>query len=438
MVGFCFLCSKAVDEIGEDAWYNVKYNATLEVKMIESFNDKIENIILKIITQSKNYVDASYYSRHCIFPMWRSFSLAKYIPPPYFLRNLCGEIETYIVKSQLTSNDIINYFAKISLEHSGYFWVSQCIIKHGLCIKDDMILYSLAAGESEIDTDTAIPNNMLAFALAAFILDCYPYECSEFEQLILNEQFEYPITDYKLSKLTDVAFKQDGLIFDNKYHLYNRFIDRSPFENGISVPAIFYLLTQQVEFNKADFFMRLDARLSIPISEFDGHERVFAAKYHGPTFSFSETDLSRVKTFIVHGNPESGNQLLMVIKKDFDSELSLEFWHVELETLPFYQNSPNTKRATTTFIHGKYYPSKKVFRHIDFIKNQYDIEDYYKKYAGNTNTDIPIDYYTTKECHFKIWCIENIDLSENLWHQISSICLPTEYSVLLDEMLQMK
>ncbi|MDT4375815.1 hypothetical protein RO787_21020 [Blautia coccoides] len=406
--------------------------------MVEELSDKIEDIILQVISQSENYIDASYYSRHCIFPMWRYFSLAQYLPPPYFIRNFCNEIETYIANSRLTSNDIINYFAKISLEHSGYFWVSQCIIKHGLGIKDDLLLYNLAAGESELDIHTAIPNEMLAFAFAAFILDFYPHECSDFEQLILNEHFEYPINDYKLSKLTDVEFKQDGLLFDNKYHLYSRFIDRSPFDNGSSIPAIFYLLIHQTDFNKADFFMRLDARLSIPVSEFDGHERVFAVKYYGPTFSFSETDLSRVKTFIVHGNPESGNQLLMVIKKDFDSDLNLEFWHIELETLPFYQNSPNIKRATTTFIHGKYYPTEKVFRHIDFIKNQYAIDDYCKKYIGSTAADRPIDFYTTKECHFKIWCIENINLSENLWHQISSICLSDEYSTLLDEMLQMQ
>ncbi len=182
--------------------------------------------------------------------------------------------------------------------------------------------------------------------------------------------------------------------------------------------------------------MRLDARLSIPVSEFDGRRRVLAAKYYGPTFSFSETDLSSIKTFIVHGNPESANKLLMVIKKDFDSDLNMEFWHIELETLPFYQNSQNINRATTTFIHGKYYPHDKTFRHIDFIKNQYAIDDYCKKYIGSTTGDIPIDFYTTKECHFKIWCIENTNLSENLWYQISYICLPTEYRDLLYEMLQ--
>ena len=87
--------------------------------MVEELSDKIEDIILQVISQSENYIDASYYSRHCIFPMWRYFSLAQYLPPPYFIRNFCNEIETYIANSRLTSNDIINYFAKISLEHSG-------------------------------------------------------------------------------------------------------------------------------------------------------------------------------------------------------------------------------------------------------------------------------------------------------------------------------
>lgn len=338
--------------------------------MIEESSDKLENIILQVITQSKSYIDVSYYARHCFFPMWRNFNLAEYNKPPYFLKYFCSEIETYIIDAQVTTNDIVSYFAKISHKHTSYFWVLQCIIKHGLGIEDYTLLYNIASGEIALDEADIISNEILAHAFTAFIIDCYPYEYTDFEQLVLDERFEYPITDYKLSKLTGVVFKQEGFIFDSKYHLYNRFIDRSPFENGKSIPAIFSLLEQQEDFSNADFFMRLDARLSIPISEFDGRKKIFAAKYYGPTFSFSETDLSRVKTFIVHGNPESGNQLLMVLKKDFDSDLKSEFWHIELETLPFYQDSPNIKRATTTFIHGKYYPTEKVFRHIDFIKNQ--------------------------------------------------------------------
>jgi hypothetical protein len=33
------------------------------------------------------------------------------------------------------------------------------------------------------------------------------------------------------------------------------------------------------------------------------------------------------------------------IKKDFDTYLNLEFWHVELETLPFYENKTSNQRA---------------------------------------------------------------------------------------------
>ena len=406
--------------------------------MIEKAKDKIENIILQVIAQSENYINASYYAIHCFFPMWRNFNLAEYKNPPYFLRSFCDEIERLIIESDVTSNDLISYFASISHENSSYFWTSQCVIKHGLGIEDYMLLYNIASGDIKLDSTKIIPTEILAHAFAAFIIDCYPHKCSDFEQLVSEERFYYPITDYKLTKLTNVKFKQDGFIFDDKYHLYNRFIDRSPLKNGSFIPAIFYLLSQKVDFENADFFMRLDARLTVPLSEFSEGNRFLAAKYYGPSFSFSETDLHRIKTFIVHGNPESGNQLLMVIKKDFDTLLNLEFWHVELETLPFYQNSTNNKRATTTFIHGKYYPQDKVFRHIDYIKNQYAIDDYCKKYVGCTTTDRPIDFYATKECHYKIWCIENTNMSENLWHQISSVSLPAEYSVLLDEMLQMQ
>ena len=52
--------------------------------MIEKAKDKIENIILQVIAQSENYINASYYAIHCFFPMWRNFNLAEYKNPPYF------------------------------------------------------------------------------------------------------------------------------------------------------------------------------------------------------------------------------------------------------------------------------------------------------------------------------------------------------------------
>ena len=404
--------------------------------MSENAEEKIENLILRIVTQGRNYINASYYAQHCFFPMWRNFNLAEYNLPPYFLREFCNEVKKYIDETGISTNDLITYFANVSLKNSSYFWVSQCVLKHGGGIADYNQLYNIASGAKGLPSNTVIDDEILAHAFTAFIIDCYPYDCWDFEKLVLEEDFEYPITDYRLTRIRDAHFKQDGFIFNGKYYLYNQFIDRSPLENGTSVPAIFRVLTQQRDFANADFYMRLDARLAIPSLEFDGKTRVLAAKYYGPTFSYYKTNLQRAKTFIVHGNPDSGNKLLMVIKKDFDEKTKQEFWHIELETLPFRQSNSARKRVTTTFIHGKYYPCERVFRHIDFIKNQYALDDYCQKYLGCTNAKIPVDFYTTKDCHYKVWCIENIDLSESTWYQISVLSLTSEYSILFNEMLE--
>ena len=123
----------------------------------------------------------------------------------------------------------------------------------------------------------------------------------------------------------------------------------------------------------------------------------------------------------------------MVIKQDIDQDTGENFWHVEIETLPYKEASAGC--VITTFLHGMYYPSSDKFTHIDYTKNQYDNEVYLQKYSDSQN-GLPIDQYTeNRKLHYKIWCIENGAFTKETWYKLMIVSLPEIYRKLLDEML---
>ena len=74
--------------------------------------------------------------------------------------------------------------------------------------------------------------------------------------------------------------------------------------------------------------------------------------------------------------------------------------------------------------------------HIDYTKNQYDIDTYLNKYSDR-NEDMPIDTYTSSnELHYKIWCIEGGKYSRETWYRLMVVSLNQEYVELLDEILK--
>ena len=83
-----------------------------------------------------------------------------------------------------------------------------------------------------------------------------------------------------------------------------------------------------------------------------------------------------------------------------------------------------------------YYPDEDIFTHIDYTKNQYDIDTYLNKYS-DCNEDMPIDTYTSSnELHYKIWCIEGGKYSREMWYRLMVVSLNQEYVELLDEILE--
>ena len=182
-----------------------------------------------------------------------------------------------------------------------------------------------------------------------------------------------------------------------------------------------------------DILYRLDERLAMPAAEYYDYTGVAFEKFYGPQFKFNGSSLTGTKTVIVHIDSDTMAKLLMVIKKGEDQNTNEEFWHIEIEALPYKENGSG--HVITTFLHGMYYPRREVFTHIDYTKNQYSGTDYIQKYADSVD-GMPIDQYTaTRDLHYKIWCIENGEFSRDTWYKLMIVSLGTKYQKLLNEIL---
>lgn len=268
--------------------------------------------------------------------------------------------------------------------------------------------------------------------VVSFIFDYFRPTTIDISEIVKNEIFTHPTNQYGLTKVNGATFKKDGLIFEGKGYYYNCFTNKTiinPLDSTVGFAKII-----QDEAGDCDILHRLDDRLSMPEQEYQDYTGVSFAKFYGPQFRFEPGVFSAPKTIIVHIDEKTLDKLLMVVKPCVDSKTGEDFWHVEIETLPY--STTCNKNVITTFLHGMYYPEKGIFSHIDYTKNQYSQSLYIQKYT-DSRTGIPIDQYTEhRDLHYKIWCIENGTFSRETWYKLMIVSLPEVYQGLLDEILQ--
>ena len=268
--------------------------------------------------------------------------------------------------------------------------------------------------------------------VVSFIFDYFRPTTIDISEIVKNEIFTHPTNQYGLTKVNGATFKKDGLIFEGKGYYYNYFTNKTiinPLDSTVGFAKII-----QDEAGDCDILYRLDDRLSMPEQEYQDYTGVSFAKFYGPQFRFEVSAFSAPKTIIVHIDEKTLDKLLMVVKPFVDSKTGEDFWHVEIETLPY--STTYNKNVITTFLHGMYCPEKGIFSHIDYTKNQYSQSIYIQKYT-DSRTGIPIDQYTEhRDLHYKIWCIENGTFSRETWYKLMIVSLPEVYQGLLDEILQ--
>lgn len=263
--------------------------------------------------------------------------------------------------------------------------------------------------------------------VVSFVLDNFYPRTLDIREIVKGETFKYPTNQYGLTKINGAVFKRDGLIFKGRGYYYNLFTDKETLLMCDSMAGFARLI--QDETKGCDILYRLDERLSMPEQDYFDYASDSFARFYGPRFNFDGTNLDTKKTIIVHIDESTQAKLLMVIKKCIDQNTNTDFWHIEIETLPYYEK--RTYPVITTFLHGMYYPINKIFTHIDYTKNQYSAGEYSQKYADSVD-GMSIDHYTScRDLHYKIWCIENGQFSRETWYKLMMVSLPKIYQNLL-------
>ena len=230
-----------------------------------------------------------------------------------------------------------------------------------------------------------------------------------------------------------VEFKRDYFVFEGKAYLYSILTNTNTMRFGDTMPAFARIITEQVK--DGNILLRLDERLALPINQAISYSTLNFEKYRGPQFHFKDSILKNPKTITIHIDENTADKLLLVVKRKVDNNSKKDFWHIELETLPYRDTTSKGKYCITTFLHGMYYPEDDCFTHIDCTKNQYEMSEYIKKYS-ECEPDIPVDLHTkSNELHYKIWCIENGRYTREVWYNLMTASLNEKYRTLLDEIL---
>ena len=327
-------------------------------------------------------------------------------------------------------DELMKYMIANDESHwSMFFATTMFTPKKGL--QSMAFCYGIAGNDGLTQYVDEVDMDVFSLIVAAFVFDNLCSRTMAISKIVKEEVFNYPTNQYGLTKVNGAIFKRDGLIFDGKGYYYNYFTNKtmlSPLDSMIGFAKII-----QGETENCDILYRLDERLSMPECEYVDYTCVSFEKFYGPQFKFDGSNFDTEKTIIVHIDEDTQAKLLMVVKKRTDQNMNTEFWHIEIETLPYFENRVDP--VITTFLHGMYYPQSEIFTHIDYTKNQYSADEYQQKYADSID-GMPIDHYTScRDWHYKIWCIENGEFSKETWYKLMIVSLPRIYQNLLNEIL---
>lgn len=337
---------------------------------------------------------------------------------PKYLENLIGIVIDKFNESGISTVDMLQYMLDNDINNWIHYYAYTFIIP-------------VAKGEeNEAVNDLS---ELYAFVLTGYILDTFLEKRIDIKNLIEGQVLSHKTNQYDLTVVDGVEFKRDYFVFEGIAYLYSILTNTNTMQFGDTMPAFARIITEQVK--DGNILLRLDERLALPINQAISYSTLNFEKYRGPQFHFKDSILKNPKTITIHIDENTADKLLLVVKRKVDNNSKKDFWHIELETLPYRDTASKGKYCITTFLHGMYYPEDDCFTHIDCTKNQYEMSEYIKK-SSECEPDIPVDLHTkSNELHYKIWCIENGRYTREVWYNLMTASLNEKYRTLLDEIL---
>ena len=384
------------------------------------FNHQTIDEFLLDITETAEYKSIKYliFSIRMNYLHYMAISRIVKFEIPKYLENLIGIVIDKFNESGISTVDMLQYMLDNDINNWIHYYAYTFIIP-------------VAKGEeNEAVNDLS---ELYAFVLTGYILDTFLEKRIDIKNLIEGQVLSHKTNQYDLTVVDGVEFKRDYFVFEGIAYLYSILTNTNTMQFGDTMPAFARIITEQVK--DGNILLRLDERLALPINQAISYSTLNFEKYRGPQFHFKDSILKNPKTITIHIDENTADKLLLVIKKKVDNNSKKDFWHIELETLPYRDTASKGKYCITTFLHGMYYPEDDCFTHIDCTKNQYEMSEYIKKYS-ECEPDIPVDLHTkSNELHYKIWCIENGRYTREVWYNLMTASLNEKYRTLLDEIL---
>ena len=337
---------------------------------------------------------------------------------PRYLENLIDIVIDKFNESGISPVDMLQYMLDNDINNWIHYYAYTFIIP-------------VAKGEENGAVNDL--NELYAIVLTGYILDAFREKRIDIKNLVEGQVLAHKTNQYDLTVVDGVEFKRDYFVFEGKAYLYSILTNTNTMQFGDTMPGFARIITEQVK--DGNILLRLDERLALPVDQAISYSTLNFEKYRGPQFHFKDSILKNPKTITIHINETTSDKLLLVVKKKVDNNSKKDFWHIELETLPYRDTASKGKYCITTFLHGMYYPEDDCFTHIDCTNNQYEMSEYIKKYS-ECEPDTPVDLHTkSNELHYKIWCIENGRYTREVWYNLMTVTLNEKYRTLLDEIL---
>lgn len=348
------------------------------------------------------------------------------IKVPYWMESIVNNTLDRMLSSQVDINEILTFCFD-----SDYWYVGFRILKPKQKYESNpCILWMVIENKLDFTEYFIIDKQLVAYAFVCYLIEVNMICISSLDEIKDHEKLVVNHNKYGLSKIEAANFGRQGFVMNELYYLYPLFLDLSiggPLDN---VPYSIKII--QDEIKDSDFRIRMDDNLSVPENDMIVTASTDFQVFRGIEFKLNNIEeLVYKKEIIVHICLETLNKLIMIIKKDSDKYG--DFYHIEVEEL-WSKESVRDNIVLTNFIHAKYYPAEKTFKHIDFTVNQYEAQVYNDKYDDMVNvTGVPVDKYAM--IHYKIWCVEADSIKSSTWSKIVAVTLNYPFRKLYNEII---
>lgn len=280
----------------------------------------------------------------------------------------------------------------------------------------DIAVMDAADGKITYVDNFDVDIDRLICAFICRLVEKCVYRICDVDEILSHEYLELPHDKYGLTDVTNAEFLRQGFKLNDKYYLYNIFLDTSIGSINPKAPNTIEIM-QRIK-PPVRILTRCDNNLAVPYSQMVGTATWDAQKYRGITLNFENISeqLRRGKETIIHYDPKTNHRILLYIKKAFEN--GTELYHLNVEQIWNPDIFVGTEPIImTNYIHGTYYPSLEKFEHIDFSVNQYTRDIFELKYRdAEQQTGISIGEYADE--HYKIWCVKGDNLSTEVWAEL--------------------